>query len=229
MGLIFLIDVVFLAAGTGKRLGLGFPKQFAMLGGKPIMIHSLEVLQAMEEICKIIVVTVPGTVVDVVEMLLKYDITKTNVIEGDSTRQESVFRGLNECHTDRVIIHEAVRPFVTETLIRLTLSHETMPAVVPVVPVSQTVVSRDDKYYIERDLLRNVQLPQVFNRRLLLNAHQAAGTTIYPDDTTLMQDITGISPFMVEGLEENIKITTPIDLVIAEAIYNEYYINRNRR
>jgi 2-C-methyl-D-erythritol 4-phosphate cytidylyltransferase len=118
-----MIDVIYLAAGQGKRAGLGYPKQFARLGGKPIMIHGLEVLQKIPEVSQIIVVRPMITVESlqdwrVEEVVLEYGINKAVFVEGGRTRQESVRRGLEMVATDYVLIAEAVRPFITEDFVK---------------------------------------------------------------------------------------------------------------
>ena len=214
------VDAIYLAAGQGIRAGLGYPKQIALLGGKPIMMHALEILEGMPEISRIVVASVPDRLPDFQRLMEQYAISKATCIAGGKTRQESVRRALGHCSTDRVLIHEAVRPFVTRGHF-LTLLVTAATAVVPVVSVVPTIVHRGG-YFPRRSELMNVQLPQVFDRGILERAHALGEGRDYSDDSSLVFETMNIFPLLIDGLEQNIKITTPLDLKLAEAIYEEH-------
>lgn len=222
-----LVDLIFLAAGKGERLNLGYPKQFAMLGGRPIMIHSLELFQRMDQINRIIVCAIPEKTLEFTSLLVKYDIKKAKVIKGGKTRQESVRKALLHVKTGKLMVHEAVRPFITRNHVQHLLSIN-KPAVVPVIDVSPTII-HTKVYYLQRYKLKNVQLPQVYDTMELIKAHFIGKNELYPDDSTLFYKTLGKHPFLAEGLEENIKITTPLDLKVAEAIYSETCYNNGRK
>jgi 2-C-methyl-D-erythritol 4-phosphate cytidylyltransferase len=215
-----MIDVIYLAAGQGKRAGLGYPKQYARLGGKPIMVHGLEVLQQMPEIGRIIIVCQydelnPKYVGDI----LPYVSPKKEplLIQGGDTRQQSVANALKHVTTEHVLITEAVRPFITAELIRTVINTDG-DFVTPWISPLSTALTRDGEY-IDRDSVGQVQMPQKYKTKLLRHAHQLTYLENTTDDAALVIQATELKPLLVPGIEENIKITTPLDLVIAEAIY----------
>ena len=216
-----MIDVIYLAAGYGKRVKLGYPKQFARLGGKPIMIHALEVFQGMDEIDTIIIAY--ADIVKTEAILRPYEIKKAYYVLGGQTRQESVKKALEFVSTEYVLIHEAVRPFITAEFIKTVIEMEGQ-AVTPWKQAISTVISAAGKSY-DRDYLGEVQMPQKYNTNLLRMAHQKALDFIYTDDADLLNKVAFVKPNVIPGIEENIKITTPLDLVIAEAIYQSKHNN----
>jgi len=219
-----MFDVILLAAGLGLRSGLSYPKQFYLLGGKPIVVYPLELFESMEEISRIIVASRDNRVQTYID---QYKISKAVVIEGGDTRQESVKNALVYCQTDRVIIHEAVRPFITKEHVRELLSIDDT-AVIPIESLNFTLYDTSSELFPSRDTVFNVQLPQVFDRRILSGAHFLADKT-YTDDSSLLKDVFGISPAVIKGLEHNIKITTPLDFRLAEAIlYGDSGCNRRQ-
>ena len=212
-----MIDAIYLSAGQGVRANLGYPKQYARLGGKAIMIHGLEVLQSMPEIGNIIIPSPAQS--DALEAYTCYmQDKKIIIIEGGITRQLSVKAGLKEVTTDEVLICEAVRPFITPEFVR-TIINTDAPFVTPWVNPKSTVIDIDGVFY-DREMIGEVQMPQKYETRLLRQAHNLAFQDDYTDDAALVIDMTEVTPVIVPGLEENIKITTPLDLKIAEAIYN---------
>jgi len=218
-----MIDVIYLAAGQGKRAKLGYPKQFARLGGKPIMIHGLEVLQKIPEVSPIIVVRPMITEENpqdwrVEKVVLEYGIRKAVFVEGGKTRQESVRRGLEMVTTDYVLIAEAVRPFITEDFVKRIID---MPGncVTPWLSSISTVLSVSGEP-MDREKIGEVQMPQKYSTSILKTAHQKARGKAYTDDMALVIKETKARPILMKGLEQNIKITTPLDIVIAGAIYN---------
>ena len=226
-----MIDVIYLAAGQGKRAKLGYPKQFARLGGKPIMIHGLEILQKIPEVSQIIVVRpmITGESLQdwrVEEVVLEYGINKAVFVEGGRTRQESVRRGLEMVATDYVLIAEAVRPFITEDFVKRIIQ---LPGncVTPWMSSISTVLSAAGEP-MDRERIGEVQMPQKYFTNILTAAHykaEAANNT-YTDDMALVIKEIKVRPILMAGLEENIKITTLLDLIIAEAIYNAGHCDR---
>ena len=213
-----MIDVIYLSAGQGKRAKLGYPKQYARLGGKPIMVHGLEVLRAVQDVGKIIIVTPPGMLHDTWAVFKPYiPLDSICAVEGGETRQQSVKAGLAQVTTEEVLIMEAVRPFITTALVQTVIN---TPGQM-VTPIDKPVATVIDIYgcYYPREAMGQVQMPQKFETRLLKQAHAIAYTDNMTDDVALVIEMTEIKPVIVPGLEENIKITSPLDLKIAEAIY----------
>jgi 2-C-methyl-D-erythritol 4-phosphate cytidylyltransferase len=226
-----VIDVIYLAAGQGERAKLGYPKQFARLGGKPIMIHGLEILQKIPEVFQIIVVRpmITGESLQdwrVEEVVLEYGINKAVFVEGGRTRQESVRRGLEMVATDYVLIAEAVRPFITEDFVKRIIQ---LPGncVTPWMSSISTVLSAAGEP-MDRERIGEVQMPQKYFTNILTAAHYKAevANNTYTDDMALVIKEIKVRPILMAGLEENIKITTPLDLIIAEAIYNAGHCDR---
>jgi 2-C-methyl-D-erythritol 4-phosphate cytidylyltransferase len=221
-----MIDCIILAGGTGQRCRLGFPKQFLRLGGIPVLIRILQLFRSINEINKIIIACVPEYIKETEEIINKYNISNYICIEGGKNRQESTYNALQYVTTDRVIIHESVRPFVTVSHIKELLDIDA-DAVVPCVPIIPTVANKNG-YYLNRNDLVNIQLPQVFNTSLLKNAHYKAIGKDYTDDSSLLYGEFGVFPLLVKGLEENIKITTKIDTVLAVNLYEQTNCLDNR-
>lgn len=227
-----MIDVIYLAAGQGKRAGLGYPKQFARLGGKPILIHGLEVLQGMEEVGKIIVACPAdapihsGGVAGVVASYISLPLDELLFVPGGETRQESVKKALAHVQTEYVLVAEAVRPFITAEFVRQVIN---TPGefVVPRRSAVSTVIESEWFQVIPREDVGEVQTPQKYLTALLRAAHAETDMVNASDDAALvLGTMKNIQPTLIPGLEENIKITTPLDLVIAEAIYNASHRDR---
>ena len=213
-----MIDVIYLAAGQGKRAGLGYPKQYARLGGKPIMVHGLELLQAVDEVSSIIIADPPAQVEETAKIIASYiNGRKLIMTSGGPNRQQSVANALRLVTTEYVLVTEAVRPFITAELIRTVINTDG-DFVTPWIRPLSTVVTRQGKY-LSRDEVGQVQMPQKYNTELLKTAHDCTYLNSATDDAALVIQTLEIEPVLVSGIEENIKITTPLDLVIAEAIY----------
>ncbi len=148
-----------------------------------------------------------------------YNLTKCVLIEGGKTRQDSVWSGLQTVKSKKVIIHEASRPIITEDFIQSLFHYPEEKAIIPVIPVTFTV-SQGDGYMtaeLDRSRLYNIQLPQLFNTDTLRKAHENAKKENYiaTEDGILVFKL-GEKVRFITGMENNIKITTPLDLIIAE-------------
>lgn len=216
--------MVVLAGGIGKRIGRPFPKQFLLLGGKPLIVHVLEKARAIADIERVVITCPESHLEPTRELLANHRLgSKFECILGGSSRQESVYKGVVALEgIDSVIIHEAVRPLVTVETFR-TLIDAPDPNVMYGVPISFTVIKGHDyvEGLLDRDELVNVQLPQKFDRAKLLEAHEAARRedAFYTEDAGLFYHYTGEPVRILRGSDENIKITVPTDTVTAEAIY----------
>jgi 2-C-methyl-D-erythritol 4-phosphate cytidylyltransferase len=216
--------MIVLAGGIGKRIGRPVPKQFLLLGGKPLMVHVLEKARAIPEIEQV-VITCPESHLDATRGLIENHRlgAKFRCIVGGGSRQESTYLGLLALgEADSVIVHEAVRPLVSVDDFRRLIAAEDENATYGI-PIPFTVVKGHDylEGLLERDELVNVQLPQKFNRGKLLHAHEAArreGRT-FTEDASLFFHYAGEPVRILRGMDHNIKITVPTDTVTAEAIY----------
>lgn len=225
--------MIILAGGVGKRMGQSLPKQFIILAGKPIIVHVLEKVERLTDIDRV-VITCPSEYVEKTRTLLAHRNLsgRFSCIEGGDTRQESVYMGmldLSEC--DSIIIHEAVRPFVTTKEFQALIDCEYENAIYGT-RIPFTVLAGNDwvEGTFERSTLVNVQLPQKFDSAALLRAHELArqeGRDFTEDASMVFEYRTG-KVRILEGSEKNIKITDPTDLTIGEAIYSEYVLGRTQ-
>lgn len=213
------MDCILLGAGVGTRAKLNMPKQMFRLNGKSLIIISLDLFINIEQIENIIVTVVPEMYSEFYELIQTYyrDNLKIKIIPGGSTRQESVWLALQHTKSQRVIIHESVRPFVNEKHVKDLMSIEGY-VVVPYIPIVPTIYNKNG-YYEDRDKLCNIQLPQVFNTEILKQAHYKARGKNYSDDSSLVCAEFDILPVLIKGEENNFKITTPLDIEIARCLY----------
>jgi 2-C-methyl-D-erythritol 4-phosphate cytidylyltransferase len=218
------IGMIVLAGGVGKRIGRPFPKQFLLLGGKPLIVHVLEKARVIPDIDRV-VITCPEAHLDETRRLVAnhgFD-ARFSCILGGGSRQESTYLGLGAlADCDSVIIHEAVRPLVTAEEFRELIAAEDPNAMFGI-PIPFTVLKGHDyvEDLLERDELVNVQLPQKFDRATLTTAHEAARRdgASFTEDASLFYRYAGERVRILPGSERNIKITVPTDIVTAEAIY----------
>ena len=216
--------VIIVAGGSGRRMGGALPKQFMMLDNEPILARSInrmhEALPAAE-----IVVVLPEEHVELWKNIAaRFDVARHKIALGGKERFHSVKNGLAALSDEVAIvgIHDAVRPLASKKLIiKLFLEAENSTAVIPVVaPIdSYRIVEGDDSRIIDRSALRMVQTPQVFQAEALRKAYEQPFSSTFTDDASVME-AAGHKVTLVEGERENIKITTPSDMLIAEAIIN---------
>ena len=219
---------IVLSAGVGSRMHSDIPKQYMDLNGYPVIYYALRAFEE-SDVDSIVLVTSPEDVAfcrkNIVE---KYGFTKVRaVVGGGAERYLSVYEGLKAAAgTDYVLIHDGARPMIDETEIRLSMrAVEEEHACVIGVPVKDTIKVGNAKHYAvdtpDRSCLWAVQTPQSFSYELLMEAYgemwQAAesGERI-TDDAMIVERFTGHKVKLVQGKYENIKVTTPEDLLIAE-------------
>jgi 2-C-methyl-D-erythritol 4-phosphate cytidylyltransferase len=206
-------------------MGAPVNKPFLPLGGKPVLLHTLRVFDTHPQVDEVVVVAATQETERVKDLLRNQGLSKvTQVVPGGAERQESVARGLEALSTEWVLVHDAVRPFVTheriDALLQAVRLHE---AAILAVPLKDTVKMVGDAGVVEqtpdRSRLWAVQTPQAFRRTLLVEAHRHAGEIGFlgTDDAMLVEKL-GVDVRVVPGDYANIKLTTPEDLVVAEAI-----------
>ena len=215
---------VIVAGGKGLRMGGDVPKQFLPIGGKPALMHTIEAFRRALDDVEIVLV-LPAEQHDYWQKLCKdYKFHSPELIaKGGETRFHSVKNGLALLPNDIeavVGVHDGVRPFVSkETIRRCFAAAAEGKAVVPVVAVVETVrqILPDGKSVTRpRDEYRLVQTPQTFPLALLKEAYQQPFSEAFTDDASVVEAL-GKDIVMIEGNRENIKITTPSDLRIAES------------
>ncbi len=228
------VAVIVAAGGSGTRMGGSRAKQYLPLGGIPLIVHVLRRFQECPLVGKILLV-VPGGDIPFVreEILDKYEVAAiASVTAGGRERQDSVRNGLSLTGEGDgiVLVHDGARPFVTPALIEavIRVAGET-GAVCPGIPLRDTVKSAGDDGLVSKTLDRNrlwaVQTPQGFRREVLLEAFRRAGEDgFYGTDEASLVERTGRPVRIIRGAEENIKITTPEDLLLGE-----YLLNRRGR
>lgn len=211
--------VLIVAGGKGLRMGGDIPKQFLPIGGKPILMRTIEAFRSVFDDVKIVLV-LPADQHDYwQELCRKHDFRSPELIaNGGATRFHSVSNGLSLLPDDKdavVGVHDGVRPFVSaETIRRCFSAAAEGKAVVPVVPVVETLrqILPDGKSLTRpRDEYRLVQTPQTFPLALLKEAYRQPFSEAFTDDASVVEAL-GKEITMVEGNRENIKITTPSDL-----------------
>jgi len=216
------------AAGRGLRMGGSVPKQFLSLGGEPLIVQSLRTLQAAPVVDQI-VLAVPLADVEYCadEIVSRHRFTKvTKVVAGGAERQDSVRYALAQVHSDTeiVLIHDAVRPFVTlQMIVEVVAAARKEGAAIIALPMRDTVKQVRTDGMIERTVDRTplwlAQTPQAFRLDWIETAHtKAHAEGIRATDDAFLVEWLGYSVAVVEGSGENIKVTRPEDLVIGEAI-----------
>lgn len=208
------------AGGKGLRMGTDLPKQFLPIGGKPVLMHTLEAFYRYSSEIQLILV-LPHSQQDYWrELCAKYDFTLPHrVADGGETRFHSVKNGLAVIQEDGLVaVHDGVRPFVSQDVIaRCYELAETGKAVVPVVGVVETVrqINENGSVTVDRERYKLVQTPQTFGVGLLKKAYEQSYTSAFTDDASVVEAL-GVSVCLTEGNRENVKITTPFDLKLAE-------------
>lgn len=216
------------AAGRGRRMGNAVPKQFLSLAGVPVLVHALRALEAIPLIDGIIL-TVPESDLEFcqADLIPRYSLTKVlQVLPGGIRRQDSVRNGLRAItpETELVVVHDGVRPFPPLDQVEAAIEQAFQcGAVVIAVPMRDTVKRVGDEgcvtQTVKRDQLWLAQTPQVFRVPILQQAHDHAerdGMDV-TDDAELVEQV-GHPVKVVAGRWDNIKVTTPEDLVIGEVI-----------
>ena len=223
------VSAIVVAAGSGSRMKAGRNKQYLYLNGKPILAHTLQAFEKCPTIDEVVlVISAQDEDMCEKEVLKPNQFHKVKAIAfGGETRQESMYKGLMRVHPkgEIVVTHDGARPLIhPKTLTRCVEETLIHGATIVAVPVKETIkVVRDDLTVMEtppRAQLWSVQTPQTFRKALLLEAHLRAMEEGFTgtDDAMLVERL-GHPVKIVKGNYENIKITTPEDLILAESIF----------
>ncbi len=216
-------SAILVAGGIGKRMASPVPKQFMLLRGKPVLCHAIEAFHRFDPAMQLIVV-LPQEQIDIWKSLCigNHVSIEHTVVAGGTQRFHSVHEGLKEVkHDGLVAVHDGVRPLVgTELIARCFAAAEQHGTAIPVVPSSSSVrmVKNGTSHAVDRSGLRIVQTPQCFRVPLLRKAFELPYDPAFTDEATLVER-TGAAVRLVEGDECNIKVTTPGDLRLAEALF----------
>lgn len=212
-------SAIIVAGGSGKRMGASVPKQFLLLGGKPVLCRTIEAFHRFDPAMQLIVVLPEDGIEQWRALCAEHGIRIPHaVVAGGAERFHSVRAGLKEVwHDGLVAVHDGVRPLASTGLIgRCFAAAENHAAAIPVLPVSSSVreLRGEVSRAIDRAALRLVQTPQCFRVPLLRKAFELPYDPAFTDEATLVER-TGAKVFLVEGDERNIKVTTPVDLWLA--------------
>ena len=214
--------IIIVAGGKGLRMGGDIPKQFLPVCGKPVLMRTLEAFHAYDSSMHLVLV-LPVSQQDYWKELCKeyqFDLSH-DVADGGETRFHSVMNGLALVEGEGLVgVHDGVRPFVSQEVIaRCYEEAQVKKAVIPVIGVVETVrhLTEEGSETVPRDRYKLVQTPQVFDVALLRRAYQQAYTDFFTDDASVVEAL-GEKVHLVEGNRENIKLTTPFDLKLAEVL-----------
>jgi 2-C-methyl-D-erythritol 4-phosphate cytidylyltransferase len=217
------LTVVITAGGIGKRMGVLLPKQFIEIADKPILIHTLEKFHSFAPEAEIII-TLPAEWKEHWKVLLSQHNCSIphKLVDGGEERYHSVKNAVLQAKGEYIMIHDGVRPLVSEeTLDKCLKAVQTFKAVVPVLPIKESLrrISGERSSAVERSDYRLVQTPQCFSSDIITKAYEHNFHSGITDDASLVEEV-GFQIHLVEGNEENIKITNGSDLLFAEAIFN---------
>jgi 2-C-methyl-D-erythritol 4-phosphate cytidylyltransferase len=213
--------VIITAGGIGKRMGNKLPKQFIELNGKAILLRTLENFYAFNPSAQFII-TIPSEWKNYWEemMIQTHCQIPHRLVEGGKERYDSVKNALSVCTGDIIAIHDAVRPFVSlETLNRCLHALSLCDAVIPTIPLKESLREKlnEESKALNRINYCLVQTPQCFHSPVLRKAYNLPFHDGITDDASLVEEA-GFKVHLVDGNEENIKITTTYDLLLAQAI-----------
>lgn len=218
------LPVVIVAAGSSSRMQ-GTDKQFSLLGGIPVLARTLRAFENSPIIGEITVVTRNEKIADIKKLGERYAVSKLkNLVEGGASRAESVRNGISlyRGKAEKILVHDGARPLVTEKIIRdVAEALKIYDSVTCAVKVKDTIKEVNAQGISvntpDRSALFAVQTPQGVNVDIFLKTTENADMSRFTDDTSVME-FAGVSTFIVEGDYKNIKITTPEDIDVAEAL-----------
>lgn len=216
------VYAVLVAGGTGSRMGTAMPKQFLPINEKPVLYYAIKTFIDTFPTIKLVLV-LPEQYLSYTNMLLQAFDTAIDltIVAGGATRFHSVQNGLKQVGDGIVFIHDAVRPLITkDILLRCYESAIALGSGIPSVPVIDSMRQWNGTQFqvLNRDELRSVQTPQTFDGNAIKKAFEQNYQPSFTDEATVWE-AAGNSAHWVEGLRQNIKITTPEDLVIASALF----------
>ncbi len=221
---------IIVAAGAGSRMGGEERKQFRLLDGSPLVVHTLKRFEACRMIGETIAVVPPGDVAQFLRIASEYNLGKlARVVAGGETRRESVWRGLQAVRAataEIIAVHDGARPFVMPDEIDCTVqAAQKSGAAILVAPSVDTIkeikagrISRT----LSRASVRHALTPQCFRYGLLRRAYEQASADREATDDSQLVEALGAEVVIVEGDRRNIKITTPEDWALAEVIAREF-------
>ena len=216
------VGVIIVAGGSGRRMGGALPKQFSFVGGQPILARTINIFRKALPTSRIVVVLPAEYVAFWKNFSARFEVAKHSVVEGGEERFHSVRNGIEALSdaVDLIAVQDGVRPFASkEMILRVVDCAAKNGTAIPVVKAvdSYRTVEGEESHIIDRTPLRIVQTPQIFAAPILRAAYDTPFRKEFTDDASVVE-YSGEKITLCEGEYTNIKITTPSDLVIAEAI-----------
>ena len=217
--------VIIVAGGSGSRMQSSLPKQFMILGGEPVVARTINTFYEALPGAEIVVVLPEEHIALWRNLAARFDVAPHRTVCGGKERFDSVKNGIKALseEVEYIAIHDGVRALASKRLIIGTmLEAERYDAVIPVVDAvdSYRVVEGEESKVISRSQLRIVQTPQVFRSDILRRAYEQDYDTRFTDDATVVESL-GVKISLFKGDRSNIKLTTPEDMVYAEALLQQ--------
>ncbi len=213
--------VIIVAGGSGNRMKSDIPKQFIVLKSKPLLMHTIIAFFNYDNSIEIVLVLPENHISYWEKLVEEYNFSiPLKIVKGGEERFYSVKNGLDITETDLVAIHDAVRPFVSNTVIEEAFKlAELKGNAIPAVVVSESVrmLVKEENKAINRNDIMLVQTPQCFNTDLIKKAYETEFKAEFTDDASVLEAM-GEKIYLSAGNEMNIKITRPVDLLIAEVM-----------
>ena len=214
-------SIIITAGGIGKRMGTKIPKQFIEIDGLPILMYTINKFYLYNTSIEIIVV-LPAAHIEYWQQLIEkhnFKIVHT-IVEGGKERFYSIKNGLKHVTGEIIGIHDGVRPFVSNEVIKnLFETAKLKKAVIPVIDIKESIreLHDEDSIAVDRSNYKIVQTPQCFTKAIIQNAYLQDFSPKFTDDASVVES-TGQSITLIKGNDENIKLTTPLDLKLAEIL-----------
>jgi 2-C-methyl-D-erythritol 4-phosphate cytidylyltransferase len=216
------VGVIIVAGGSGKRMGGSLPKQFSFVGGEPILARTINAFRKALPASRIVVVLPAEHIEFWKNLSARFEVAKHSVVEGGKERFYSVKNGIDALSdaVDLIAVQDGVRPFASkEMILRAVECASKSGSAIPVVKAvdSYRAIEGEESKIVDRTPLRIVQTPQIFAAPILRAAYDTPFRADFTDDASVVE-FSGEKVTLCEGEYTNIKITTPSDLIIAEAI-----------
>lgn len=220
---------IIVAGGTGQRMGTVVPKQFLEIEGKSILLHTIDQFVAAFSDINFIIVLPSGYIEEGQKIIASSGLSQQfQFVAGGDTRFQSVKNGLAEVDQDAVVfVHDAVRCLLTPALIQRCFQQAVEKgSAIPAVSSTDTIrfIDGASHHVVDRENVMMIQTPQTFNAALLIKAFEQAYQPSFTDEANVVESA-GTPVFLVDGEFENIKITRPLDLAIAEYILAKRFSN----
>jgi 2-C-methyl-D-erythritol 4-phosphate cytidylyltransferase len=214
--------VVIVAGGTGSRMNNELPKQLIEINNKPVIVYSIEKFQNFSKDIQVII-SLHKDYFDLFEKIKsRFNLKNIQVVQGGDTRYQSVKNALVVLHANTTIVgvHDAARPLVSlQTIQKTFAAAEQHGAAIPVIDMNESLreVNATESKAVDRTKFKVVQTPQCFKKDILLKAYNMPYSLLFTDDASMVEKI-GHQIFITEGNKENIKITYPQDLIVAQTL-----------